>query len=63
MSTAPESCDCLITHSHEFIDMGPFDEAEHHVSVGVTGILKTVGLLTTENTGQFWNFKGERVPW
>ncbi|KAI0716564.1 NAD-P-binding protein [Earliella scabrosa] len=43
--------------------MGPFDEAEHHVSVGVAGILKTVASLTTENTGQFWNLKGERVPW
>ena len=37
--------------------------ATHPVSVGVEGILKVVASLTPEKSGQFFNFKGERVPW
>ncbi len=33
------------------------------VSVGVGGILKTVLSLKPEDSGQFFNFQGERVPW
>ena len=35
----------------------------YHVSVGVDGVLKTVQSLEPENSGQFFNFKGEQVPW
>lgn len=33
------------------------------VSVGVTGILKTVSGLSPSDSGKFYNFKGEIVPW
>ena len=51
------------THQCDISDLGRRDEAEHEVSVGVAGILKTVASLTNANSGQFWNFMGERVPW
>ncbi|RPD54202.1 NAD(P)-binding protein [Lentinus tigrinus ALCF2SS1-7] len=37
--------------------------ADHPVSVGVTGILKTVGALKPEDSGKFLNTKGEQYPW
>ncbi|KAI0715867.1 NAD(P)-binding protein [Cerioporus squamosus] len=43
-------------------DMGG-QAAEYPVSVGVAGILKTIDSLKPEDSGQFFNFKGERVPW
>ncbi|TFK87310.1 NAD(P)-binding protein [Polyporus arcularius HHB13444] len=43
-------------------DMGG-QNAALPVSVGVAGILKTVLSLKPEDSGQFFNFKGERVPW
>ena len=43
-------------------DMGG-PNAMHPVSVGVEGIFKVVASLTPEKSGQFFNFKGERVPW
>lgn len=33
------------------------------VSVGVSGIIKTVSGLTSGDSGKFYNFKGEIVPW
>lgn len=33
------------------------------VSVGVSGVLKTIASLTPEKSGLFFNYKGERVPW
>ena len=38
-------------------------EAEYPVSVGVSGILEVVRGLKPEDTGRFFNFKGETVPW
>ncbi|RPD53683.1 NAD-P-binding protein [Lentinus tigrinus ALCF2SS1-6] len=43
-------------------DMGG-EGATHPVSVGVAGIVKTVLSLKPEDSGQFFNFKGEKVPW
>ncbi|TFK81889.1 NAD(P)-binding protein [Polyporus arcularius HHB13444] len=43
-------------------DMGG-KNATHPVSVGVAGILKKVLSLKPEDSGQFFNFQGERVPW
>ncbi|KAI0703321.1 NAD(P)-binding protein [Earliella scabrosa] len=43
-------------------DMGG-PNAMHPVSVGVEGIFKVVASLTPEKSGQFFNFKGEHVPW
>ena len=37
--------------------------ATYPVSVGVAGVLKTVLSLKPEDSGQFFNFKGEQVPW
>ncbi|KAI0692430.1 NAD-P-binding protein [Cerioporus squamosus] len=37
--------------------------ATYPVSVGVAGILKTVRSLKPEDSGQFFNFKGDHVPW
>ncbi|TFK87319.1 NAD(P)-binding protein [Polyporus arcularius HHB13444] len=37
--------------------------ATHPVSVGVEGVLKVILSLKPEDSGQFFNFKGERVPW
>ncbi|RDX43549.1 NAD(P)-binding protein [Lentinus brumalis] len=37
--------------------------ATHPVSVGVAGVLKTISSLKPEDSGQFLNFRGERVPW
>ena len=44
------------------VDMGGQDAALH-VSVGVAGVLKTISSLTPQDSGLFFNFKGERVPW
>lgn len=38
-------------------------EAPLPVSTGVSGILKTVGSLTPSDSGKFYNFKGDNVPW
>ncbi|KAI0703330.1 C-factor [Earliella scabrosa] len=43
-------------------DMGG-PEAAHPVSVGVEGILKVVASLTPEQSGKFFNFEGDIVPW
>ncbi|KAI0697107.1 NAD(P)-binding protein [Cerioporus squamosus] len=43
-------------------DMGG-KSATHPVSVGVAGVLKTILSLKPEDSGQFFNFRGERVPW
>ncbi|RDX44183.1 NAD(P)-binding protein [Lentinus brumalis] len=43
-------------------DMGG-ESATYPVSVGVAGILKTVRSLKKEDSGTFFNFKGEHVPW
>ncbi|KAI0765964.1 NAD-P-binding protein [Trametes elegans] len=43
-------------------DMGG-DEAPNDVSVGVEGVLKTIYGLTLADSGNFFNFKGEIVPW
>ncbi|KAI0743377.1 C-factor [Daedaleopsis nitida] len=43
-------------------DMGS-SAAMFPVSVGVTGIIKVVTGLTPANSGQFINFRGERVEW
>ena len=37
--------------------------AELPVSVGVSGILKVVESLDLMDTGKFFNYKGEIVPW
>ncbi|TFK89373.1 NAD(P)-binding protein [Polyporus arcularius HHB13444] len=37
--------------------------ATYPVSVGVAGVLKTILSLKPEDSGQFFNFRGERVPW
>ncbi|KAI0816807.1 NAD-P-binding protein [Trametes gibbosa] len=39
------------------------EEAPNDVSVGVEGVLKTIDSLTLEDSGNFFNFKGEKVPW
>ena len=44
------------------LDMGG-PEAAHPVSVGVEGILKVVASLTPEQSGKFFNFEGNIVPW
>ncbi|KAI0765301.1 NAD-P-binding protein [Fomes fomentarius] len=33
------------------------------VSIGVSGVLKTIASLTPEKSGLFFNYKGEQVPW
>lgn len=33
------------------------------VEVGVEGTLKTIKSLTPQNSGQFFNYKGELMPW
>ncbi|RDX45929.1 NAD(P)-binding protein [Lentinus brumalis] len=43
-------------------DMGG-PNASHPVSVGVEGVLKTILSLKPENSGQFFNFQGQHVPW
>ena len=43
-------------------DMGG-ENALHPVSVGVEGVLKTVLALKLEDSGSFYNFQGEIVPW
>ena len=43
-------------------DMGG-ENALHPVSVGVEGVLKTVLALKLEDSGKFYNFQGEIVPW
>ncbi|KAI0353992.1 NAD-P-binding protein [Trametes cingulata] len=43
-------------------DMGG-PNAPHEVSTGVAGVLKTIEALTPEDSGKFFNFKGEIVPW
>ncbi|KAI0375992.1 NAD-P-binding protein [Pilatotrama ljubarskyi] len=43
-------------------DMGG-PEALYDVSTGVAGVLKTIDALTPEDSGKFFNFKGETVPW
>ncbi len=50
----------LLTRIHA--DMGG-EGATYPVSVGVAGILKTVRSLKKEDSGTFFNFKGEHVPW
>ncbi len=37
--------------------------AIYPVSVGVEGVLKVISSLKPEDSGQFFNFRGERVPW
>ncbi|KAI0628097.1 NAD-P-binding protein [Trametes polyzona] len=43
-------------------DMGG-ERAPNDVSVGVEGVLKTIYRLTPDDSGKFFNFKGENVPW
>ncbi|KAI8978298.1 NAD-P-binding protein [Trametes punicea] len=43
-------------------DMGG-QEAPNDVAVGVAGVVKTVLGLTPEDSGTFYNWKGERLPW
>ncbi|KAH9848824.1 NAD-P-binding protein [Lenzites betulinus] len=43
-------------------DMGG-KEAPNDVSVGVEGVLKTIGDLTPEDSGKFFNFQGTNLPW
>ena len=33
------------------------------VSEGVEGVLKVITSVTPGNSGQFINYKGERLPW
>ncbi len=35
----------------------------HPVSVGVAGVLKTISSLKPGDSGKFFNFQGENVPW
>ncbi len=48
--------------NHRDSDMGGANAALP-VSVGVSGVLKTIASLTPEKSGLFFNYKGERVPW
>ena len=56
------------THNHyggltEFCtDLGG-QNAPIPVSVGVSGILKVVDSLTPADSGKFFDYKGEIVPW
>lgn len=43
-------------------DMGGSD-ATLPVSVGVAGVLKVVSGLTPNDSGKFYNYRGEIVPW
>ncbi|KAI0751855.1 NAD-P-binding protein [Daedaleopsis nitida] len=43
-------------------DMGG-SNAPDPVEVGVEGTLKTIKSLTPQNSGQFFNYKGELMPW
>ncbi|RDX40550.1 NAD(P)-binding protein [Lentinus brumalis] len=43
-------------------DMGG-QNAMHPVSVGVAGVLKTISSLKSGDSGKFFNFQGENVPW
>ena len=33
------------------------------VSVGVSGVLKTIASITPDKSGLFFNYRGELVPW
>lgn len=39
------------------------EEAPNDVATGVAGVLKTIDGLTLADSGKFFNFKGEIVPW
>ncbi|EIW54621.1 NAD-P-binding protein [Trametes versicolor FP-101664 SS1] len=43
-------------------DMGG-EDAPNDVATGVAGVLKTIEGLTLADSGKFFNFKGEIVPW
>ena len=43
--------------------MGGAGEDTLPVSVGVGGVIKVVTSLTPKDSGLYFNFQGERLPW
>lgn len=58
-------CVCVCArarHRGVRVDLGGPD-AKLPVSVGVSGVLRVVRSLTAEDSGAFFDFRGERVQW
>ncbi|KAM5533674.1 hypothetical protein V8D89_012641 [Ganoderma adspersum] len=59
----PDITVITICPGHLQTDMGGAGEDTLPVSVGVGGVIKVVTSLTPKDSGVYFNFQGERLPW